>query len=359
MLHAIRNTIHITKDTNYTITLKHHIIFWLVYFLFTTFRWGSYFNDYVYAFKTTALGFVIHMILSYFNIYYLMPKFIYKRKYIIYIILVMVALFMMLLAKFYLTYFMVSHNVWPEGPEVTNELTLNYSIEMMLGELYVMTFVAAIKVTLDWLKEHKKLIEVEKLQLETELRFLRTQISPHFFFNTLNNIYSLSVAKSDKTPKTILKLSELMRYLLHETHHKRQHLSKEIICLQNYLDLERIRYGDLLKINITISGEIEDKKIAPMLLLSFIENSFKHGANKNIGVVEIQIDFTIIDEFLYFKISNPLPAITNTQQIAPISGGIGIGNVKKRLKLGYQPDEYKLDINTTNGLYIVNLKIKV
>jgi len=319
MLQKIRNTIDISKDSTYTITLKHHIIFWLIYFLFTTFRWGSYFNDYGYAFKTTALGFSIHMLLSYFNIYYLMPKFVYNRKYLLYVTLLIASLFIMLLIKFYLTYFLI------------------------------------------WLKEHKKLIEVEKLQLETELKFLRTQISPHFFFNTLNNIYSLAVEKSDKTPKTILKLSELMRYLLHETHQKRQSLSKEIACLQNYLDLERIRRGDLLIINMGISGEIEDKKIAPMLLLSFIENAFKHGVNKNIGVVEIDIDFNIIDDFLYFRISNPLPTITNNDKMVPDprEGGIGMGNVKKRLKLGYQKEAYNLDITTNDRQYIVDLKIKV
>ncbi|MDY8138388.1 sensor histidine kinase [Aquimarina sp. 2201CG5-10] len=359
MLQRIRHLIDITPSNNYTVTLKHHFIFWFVYFLFTTFRWGSYFNDYIYSFKTTVLGFAIHMTLSYFNIYYLMPKFIHKRKYLLYTLAVILSLFIMLLVKFYLTYFMVSHNVWPEGPEVTTELTLNYAIEMMLGELYVMAFVAAIKVTLDWLREHKKLVDVERLQLETELRFLRTQISPHFFFNTLNNIYSLSVEKSDKTPKTILKLSELMRYILHETNQKRQSLTKEIICLQNYLDLERIRYGDSLKINTNISGEIEGKEIAPMLLLSFIENSFKHGANKNVGAVEINIDFKVIDDFLYFRITNPIPLQKDYNEVMSNTGGIGIENVKKRLELGYQKEEYHLDIHTDNDLYVVDLKIKV
>ena len=108
------------------------------------------------------------------------------------------------------------------------------------------------------------------MQSETELKFLRTQISPHFFFNTLNNIYSLAIEKSEKTPKIILKLSELMRYLLYETRTKRQRLEQEIICIQNYLELESIRYGKLLEIDMKISGDIMNKKIAPILLLSFV-----------------------------------------------------------------------------------------
>ena len=230
---------------------------------------------------------------------------------------------------------------------------------MMIGELYVITFVTAIKITMDWLEEQKRTAELEKMQSETELKFLRTQISPHFFFNTLNNIYSLAIEKSEKTPKIILKLSELMRYLLYETRTKRQRLEQEIICIQNYLELESIRYGKLLEIDMKISGDIMNKKIAPILLLSFVENAFKHGANKNIGNIKIDLDFKIIDNFLYFTISNPVPKLGEHKQIIDHPGGIGLNNVKKRLALGYNKDEYELNIENNNKVFIVNLKIKV
>lgn len=344
----------------YKVTLTHHILFWLIYFLFNTFRWGSYFNDYLYSFKTNLLGFPIHMLLSYLNIYFLMPKFVYKRKYLTYIVLILSAIFIMVIAKFNLTYFLVSQDVWPEGPEVIHSIKFNYAIDMMIGELYVITFVTAIKITLDFLKEHKRVTDLEKAQLETELLFLKTQISPHFFFNTLNNIYSLAVEKSSKTPKIILKLSELMRYLLYETKLKQQTLEKEILCIQNYLDLERVRHDELLEINMSISGTIQDKKIAPILLLSFVENAFKHGANKNIGKVKIDINFTIIEDFLYFTISNPMPAVTKHNKRFDRSSGIGIENVKKRLALGYHKDDYKLEFKSSkNNMFIVKLKIKV
>ncbi len=343
----------------YNITLRYHIIFWTIYFLFNFFRWGSYFNDYSYSLKTNLIGFPIHMFLGYLNIYFLMPKFIYKRKYFTYLVVLIISLFAMVIVKFNLTFFLVGKNVWPEGPEIINELTLNYSIDMMIGELYVMAFVTAIKITLDWIKEHKRLTDLEKLQLETELLFLRTQISPHFFFNTLNNIYSLSIEKSDKAPKIILKLSELMRYLLYETKPKQQYLGKEILCIQNYLDLERIRFGDLLEINMDITGDIENKKIAPIILLSFVENAFKHGVNKNIGKIKIDISFEIKDDFLFFKISNPTPAITKYKQQFERTGGIGIKNVKKRLALGYSKDEYELTTENFNKLFFVMLKIKL
>lgn len=290
-----------------------------------------------------------------------MPKLVYKKKYIFYIISLSVSIFLMVLVKFNLTFYLVSQNVWPEGPRVTNEFTTDYAIDMMIGELYVVTFVTAIKVTMDWIKEHKRLTDLEKVQLETELLFLRSQISPHFFFNTLNNIYSLAIEGSKKTPKIILKLSNLMRYLLYETKEKYQSIENEIICIQNYLELERIRHGELLEINMNVSGNIQDKKIAPILLLSFIENAFKHGVNKNINKIKIDIDFKIQDNFLYFRISNPLPATSKYKKSITKSkyGGIGLENVKKRLELGYNKDEYNLSVNTMDELFVVELKIKV
>jgi two-component system sensor histidine kinase AlgZ len=340
------------------ISFRHHIIFWLVYFLFNTFRWGSYFNDYLYSLKTNLLGFPIHIALCYFNIYFLMTRFLFKRKFTLYVALFFTTIFLMVLAKFNLTYFLISNQVWPEGPEPINSLSLNYIIDMMIGEVYVITFVTAIKVTLDFLKKQKRVTDLEKIQLKTELLFLKAQVSPHFLFNTLNNIYSLALEKSEKTPRIIMRLSELMRYLLYETRSKRQSLSNEISCIQNYLDLEKIRHDDLLEVNMSISGDIENKKIAPILLLTFIENAFKHGVHKNRGKIRIDIDFTVKENFLYFTVTNPLPLIPVVKNTLDGSNGIGLENVKKRLTLGYNQSDYELFIND-NKKFTVSLKIKV
>ena len=343
----------------YSISYKHHIIFWSIYFLLNIFRWGNYFDDFSYSLKTNALGFPIHMILCYLNIFVLMPQLVFKKKYILYITIILAAIFLMVILKFNLTYYLVSHDVWPEGPTKIDNLTLNYIVDMMIGELYVVTFVTAIKITFDFIKEHKRVADLEKANLETELLFLKTQISPHFFFNTLNNINSLAIVKSNKTSKLILKLSELMRYLLYETKHKRQTLENEILCIQNYLDLEKVRHNDSLEVNMSISGDIENKEIAPILLLSFVENAFKHGANTNIGNVKIDINFTVKDDFLYFTISNPMPATTKHDDTFDYSSGIGLKNVKKRLALGYNKNDYKLSFKEYNNMFIVDLKIRV
>lgn len=347
------------SDRLYKVSVMHHVIFWLVYFMFNTFRWGSYFNDYLYSLKTNLLGFPIHIALCYINIYFLMPKLLFKRKYVLYTVVILSAIFLMVLLKFNLTYYLVSQDVWPEGPHTINHLTLNYTIDMMIGELYVITFVTAIKLTLDFLKEQKRIISLEKSQLETELLFLKNQVSPHFFFNTLNNIHSLAIEKSGKTPKIILRLSELMRYLLYETKTKRQSLEREIICIQNYLDLEKIRHDDLLEINMSIYGSIHDKEIAPIILLTFVENAFKHGVNKNIGTIKINIEFRIKGDFLYFTITNPLPTNYVASNSFNHASGIGLENVKKRLSLGYNKKDYNLAIETKDAKFTVRLKIRV
>jgi len=348
-----------TSNKLYKITVTHHVIFWLIYFSFNTFRWGSYFNDFSYSFKSNLLGFPIHMILCYLNIFLLMPYLVYKKKYFSYILAILSALIIMMVVKFELTYYLLGHKVWPEGPQSIDRINLTYAIDTMIGELYVITFATAIKITLDFLNENKRAADLAKIQLETELLFLKAQVSPHFFFNTLNNIYSLSVDKSDKTPKIILKLSELMRYMIYETKNGRQSLENEILCIQNYLDLERIRHDNRLEVNMAISGDIEDKKIAPILLLSFIENAFKHGVNKNIGNVKVDIKFKIKEDFLYFSISNPMPNTSISEEKDTATNGIGLANVTKRLELGYKKNDYKLTIKNKNNNFVVKLKIRV
>lgn len=346
--------------SNYQISYKHHIVFWLIYFIFNTLRWGSYHGDYDYSLKTNLIGFPIHMALSYFNIYYLMPKYVFRRKYAMYTLLLIGSLFFMLFAKYYLTYYLVSTDVWPEGPtDHISGITIDYAIQTMLGELYVISFVTAIKITIDWLQEHSKLHELERRQMTTELRFLRSQVSPHFFFNTLNNIYSLTLEKSNQAPEVVLKLSELMRYLLYATKKRKQSLKKEIECIQNYIDLERIRFDDNLKVNVSITGDLEDKEIAPMLLIPLVENSFKHGASKNIGKMNICISAKVVDGFLYFEVSNTKPQEGKKDKIASRPGGIGLSNVRKRLQLGYAPDEYQFKVDEDKTNFTVSLKLKV
>ncbi|NJB70353.1 sensor histidine kinase YesM [Saonia flava] len=339
----------------YIISYKHHIVFWSIYFGFNVLRWGSIHDNLLYSFKTNLIGFPIHIILTYFNIYYLMPKFIFTRKYFTYSVLLLACLSIMLLAKVNL----ISYLVGPLNETTDLELTVNSAIINMVGELYVISFVTAIKITIDWLRDNSKFHELEKRQLTTELRFLRSQISPHFFFNTLNNIYSLSLEKSDKTPQVILKLSDLMRYLLYATKKKRQSLKNEVDCIINYVDLERMRFSDSLEVDINITGDMDRCEIAPMLMVPLIENCFKHGANNNLGKIHITIDIKVENGILNFMASNTIPQNVVKEKKPRKNSGIGLSNVKKRLELGYNKEDYELSIFEEKNIFHVNLKLKV
>lgn len=348
------------RHKGYDLNYKHHIVFWVIYFVFNVLRWTSINNDLDGAIKSNLLEFPLHIAITYFNLYYLMPKYVYTQKYIRYGLLLALSLFVLLLIKYNVGYYIMSNGFWPNVViEVLDGLTLNYAIETVIGEFYVICFVTALKITMDWMRENNKLHILEKEQLTSELKFLRSQVSPHFFFNTLNNIYSLTLEKSDKAPTVILKLSEFMRYLLYSTNQSRQDLKDELDSIQNYIELERIRFDDSLQIDVRISGDLENKKIAPMLLIPLVENCFKHGANKNIGKVDIWIDARVIDDFLYFEISNTIPMDEIASIVPAGNSGIGLSNVKKRLELGYDQTDYKLDISEKDNKFHVDLKLKV
>lgn len=169
-------------NKNLKITLRHHVIFWLIYFLLNTLRWGNYFDNYEYSLKTTLLGFPIHMILCYLNIFVLMPKFVFKRKYFLYVFFLILSLISMVFIKFNLTYFLISTNIWPEGPAVIHDVTFSYSIDMMIGELYVITFVTAIKITMDWLQEQKRVTALEKNTIRNRVVVFKNSSFTSFLF---------------------------------------------------------------------------------------------------------------------------------------------------------------------------------
>ena len=343
----------------YRIRYRDQIIFWVLYFSFNVLRWAIYYDNFDYSLKTNLIGFPLHIGLVYLNIYYFMPRYVYFRKYITYILAVLSVVFLATELKFYLTKFLIDTSNSPENLIQGATASINYIIVNMLGEIYVISFVTAIKITIDRLRESSKIHELQKRQLKTELRFLRSQISPHFFFNTLNNIYALTLEKSDKAPNVILKLSELMRYLLYTTNKKKQNLKNEIDCIQNYIELERIRFDDKLNVNMTVMGGLEGCNIPPMLLVPLIENCFKHGANNSLGKIMINIEVKVVDQVLYFSVENSVPEFKEHSKKQIKEAGIGLSNVKKRLALGYDQNDYELLILEKNSIFKVNLKLNL
>ncbi|GGK43049.1 MULTISPECIES: sensor histidine kinase [Flavobacteriaceae] len=344
------------KNTSSFIPVKYHVLFWTGYFTFNVIRWGSYFNDYWYSLKSNLVEFPLHIILVYINIYYLIPKFILTKKYITYITLFLGFLFVLYSARTGLNYVLVTENIWPEAESQQQAFTFNHIIAVTLGEIYVVALATAIKLTADWIYERKRNEDLQKIQLKTELKFLKSQIQPHFFFNTLNNLYALTLEKSDVAPEVVLKLSDIMQHVLYDMKEPLVRLFDVIRYIQNYLDLERLRYGDKIISTIEIIGEIEDVKVPPLLFLPFIENSFKHGV-KNVEHFKVNITFENMDnKYLNFTVEN---AIDEQQNINNTSNhGIGNHNVKRRLELLFK-DNFELKTYIANGNYCVQLKIPI
>lgn len=196
--------------------------------------------------------------------------------------------------------------------------------------------------------------EKEKLQKEMELKYLKEQVNPHFLFNSLNSIYALSRQSSPETPDLVMQLSELMRYQLESSKKDNVLLKEEIEFIENYLLLEEKRLSNRCHIEFVIKGDIKELKIAPMLLIPFVENAIKHGAQSTNQQSTIDISVTIENSSLHFCAVNSKP------KVMPIAKreGLGLENVKRRLNLLY-PNAHVLDIANLENEYKVNLTISL
>jgi LytS/YehU family sensor histidine kinase len=222
----------------------------------------------------------------------------------------------------------------------------------------VLLLTLVIQIFKQWFTQEQQHQETAREKLNAELNFLKAQVHPHFLFNTLNNLYSLTLQASPAAPLTVLKLSELMSYMLYDSQSAMVSLSKEINHIRNYVELETIRYGNRLDVSVNVSGEIVGKQIAPLLLIPFAENAFKHGISNETDNVWVTIDIKEKAGWLNVKVENSRTddGITTTDK-GP-SGGIGLQNVLRRLDLLY-PGSHQLELKKEPDRYMVDLKIKI
>ena len=252
-----------------------------------------------------------------------------------------------------LNFVLVSENLWPEAQGNQEPFTLIHIVEVMIGTIYVIALVSAIKLAYDWITEKRKNDELQRIQLQTELDFLKTQIQPHFFFNTLNNLYALVIKQSPNAPDVVLKLSEIMQYVLYEVKEPKISLMKSINYLHSYLELEKLRYGDRVQSEISIDGDIDDVEVPPLIFLPFIENCFKHGA-KSDKDIKVDISFVVKDNFLYFTVENTFDGEQEFIQ----KHGIGIENVRRRLQLLFG-NKHKFETRSSGNRFKVQLKLPI
>jgi two-component system LytT family sensor kinase len=216
----------------------------------------------------------------------------------------------------------------------------------------VFTISTCMKVIQQWLGAEKKKQEVENDKVVTELSFLKSQINPHFLFNTLNNIYSLAIVKSDATAGAVLKLSSIMRYVLNETKNEQVPLDDEIKFINDYIELQKVRLTDKVSINFSIEGNTSDKLIAPLILIPFVENAFKYGiSTKENSSIDISLNAS--ETAINFKVTNKVVA-AQTDKFE--NTGIGLKNTQRRLELLY-PSKHELIMNQENNTFLVTLTL--
>jgi LytS/YehU family sensor histidine kinase len=220
--------------------------------------------------------------------------------------------------------------------------------------LTILAVGTSIRVTEGWFINEKQKKEMENQKLGAELSLLKSQINPHFFFNTLNSIYSLAIIKSDRTPEAVLKLSELMRYIIYDTERKRVHLSREVEYIANYIELQRLRLPEEVSVVFTPDLGNRDAFIEPLLLLPFVENAFKHGVDVEKGGA-ITVTIKLSDTELFLQVVNPL--VENGGGLRDRTG-IGMENTLKRLSLLYK-DSFTFSAGPVESDFVVKLILKL
>ncbi len=332
-----------------------HIMVWL--FLITLFTFVA-----TAGFESTKGVYILFIGISllnlaifYLNLYVLIPLTLDKRKFFLWMLGCLAIVIAFLAIKYGFTFYLY---------EISGLKMMAGQKQMVFSEpekQLISTFVTngffvflstVYKFTVDWFFNEREKTELEKQRLTSELAFLKSQINPHFLFNSLNNIYSLAYQKSDATPNAILKLSEIMRYMLYESNDSSVALEKEITYLNSFIELQKLRFKEEAYVVLEVEGQITDQKIVPLLLISFVENAFKHGIATDKDN-PIHINISVLEENLLFTVKNK-KNLQNKDQ----TGGIGMANVVRRLDLTY-PEKYKLAVENREHDYFSELYLNL
>ena len=323
-----------------------HIIFWSILFLLFTVVEGSKGNM-LLTIKKEIINIGFFALIVYLNIVYIFPKYVENKNLFGHLLNLFVIALLITPIKTLIIFFLHNNDPQAQATLLKNQIYIFFS-----------TFLVGLSSSIysifrEWLRSQREKQELQKQTLTSELRFLKSQINPHFLFNTLNNLYALTLKKSDLAPEIVLKLSEMMRYMLYECNERRVPLSKEVNYLKNYLELEKLRQGKNIKTNLIVQGEIGSQMIVPLMFIPFVENSFKHGISDSISEGYVNIEILISDQDLQINIVNSkITRLSPPNKIK--SGGIGLVNIRRRLNLIY-PEEYILDIQDSPNEYRVEL----
>lgn len=332
-------------------TTRHAIVWIILAVLLMIFEQHG--TSFWFTFTNTLILLVFFMAIVYFNIYYLIPSFLSRKSIGVYLILFTISC--LILTPFRTLVFYLKFSQRP----ALQEEVLSDQVSTFLSLFIIGAISTLAKILSDWLRSQRKMRELQTENMQSELKFLRSQVNPHFLFNTLNSLYALTLKKSDKAPEIVIKLSEIMRYMLYECNEPTVPLEKEIKYMKNYVELEKLRHGNDAKIVFECSGEVSKQKIAPLMFIPFFENSFKHGISNQLRKGFVHIYLNVDQDEISMDISNSKAPKADEKPLEQnSSGGIGLKNVKRRLHLLY-PNKHKLKIEDEERKYRVQLDIKL
>jgi two-component system, LytTR family, sensor histidine kinase AlgZ len=330
-----------------------HISFWCVYFSLFYYqisfpRRGEEVN-YSRAFFDASTHVLIMAGLSYLNYFYLLPRFLIHKNLLKYLLEFIIPFTIIVTLHIYFKRYIYA--------DLGESRRFLYGSKFILQHasttLFIAIFVGMLKFAEDWLELEAKRKELENEKLTAELTFLKAQINPHFLFNTLNNLYYLAFTNSPNTTEVIAKLSQMMRYMIYDSNHEKVLLNKEIEYIENYIDLEKLRLNNQIPIHFEVSGEVNQVKIVPLILITFLENAFKHGVTNNATDAYILVKLSVENQELIYTVENS--KLNNTLHE---KSGIGLQNVRRRLDLSYA-NKYRLEVQDEEKSYKVCLKLGV
>ncbi|MBK8503550.1 MAG: histidine kinase [Saprospiraceae bacterium] len=330
--------------------LSIHLMFWVLYVV------SEYFANLMHMqpeqtlrfFQSTLLSLPALMLATYFLAWYVVPRFLNSERwwgFVLWTLAVAVFVFFARIKWAELVNYLESDRYFRmPAHKMLKNIIRDYSIIALAVCIYIIG---------DYRKNQKLNEQLIKAKAEAEIKLLKGQLHPHFLFNSLNNIYSLALMKSDLTAESILKLTELLDYLVYRANMNKVSLSKEVDLLQNYISLEQLRYGKNLKIESMIEVQADNIQVAPLILLPFAENCFKHGGVGGEGLFRIKIDLRADHDSLVFIIENSKRKSSIEEKSA---GGVGLDNIRRRLTLLYL-GRHSLTINNLPDQYQVRLEI--
>jgi sensor histidine kinase YesM len=353
--------------------LQRHIAFWVAWWLFMAVLYAYFvpvpedYNGYLnYQLPVSLVNALLympaHIFLTYSLIYFIIPRHLVKGKYILSAVLVIIA-FILTAAFSNIIYSglvsRVDHFLFPKMKDMYVAHRGNMYITLLAGlrgGITVGGIGAAIKLMKYFYFKEQRNLQLQKENMESQLQVLKAQIHPHFLFNTMNNIYSYTQNTSPEASRMIMGLSDILRYMLYDCNQPLVSLAKELKMLEEFIDLEKVRYGNSLELHIDLPQNTQIFFIAPLLMIPFVENCFKHGTSDILDQPWMNLNISMNDNEMKMIVMNGKPPGVSRQ--SDLDGGIGISNVRKRLELLY-PGKHELIIKEEEEVFIVNLKLSL